>query len=253
VLLSHVLQVDSAHLAAHPEHVLTDAQSTGFAALAARRLAGEPVGYLTGAREFFSLEFKVTPAVLIPRPETELLVEFALEHLDQSGTVLDLGTGSGCIAISIAKHRPQARVTAVDSSVDALAVACENAARLAADNVAFVCSDWFSGLNGRQFDVVVANPPYVAANDSHLQQGDVRFEPRSALVAGDDGLECIRLLVAVAQTYLKSGGWLALEHGHDQAFAVRELFARAGYQRVFSRVDLARIERVSTGQRHATP
>ena len=287
-LLRHVLGVGDAHLIAHSGQALSEAQSARFAALAARRSAGEPVAYIVGAREFFSLEFKVTPAVLIPRPESEALVEFALERIapDSVRSVLDLGTGSGCIAISIARHRPHAKVVAVDSSPAALAVARENAQRLlntslgtpspltgegrdgsealpqsdsatptlalprqrgGDSNVSFVLSDWFGALAGRKFDLIVANPPYVAAGDPHLAQGDLRFEPQAALAAGADGLDCVRLIIGSAPQYLSGGGWLAFEHGYDQAARCRELLAEAGFGEVFSRADVAGIERISGG------
>ena len=249
-LLRHVLGVSDAYLIAHSSQVLTEAQSELFAALAARRGAGEPVAYIVGAREFFSLEFKVTPAVLIPRPESEMLVEFALEHIvpDRAQRVLELGTGSGCIAISIAKYRPSARVVAAEHSTAALAVARENAQRHGVTNLELMQSDWFSALAGQCFDLIVANPPYVATGDPHLAQGDLRFEPAAALVAGADGLACIRLIIAAAPQYLNGGGWLAFEHGYDQAARCRELLARAGFKERFSRTDLAGIERVSGGK-----
>jgi len=252
-LLRHVLGASDAHLIAHSGQVLSDAQSERFAALVARRSAGEPVAYIVGAREFFSLGFKITPAVLIPRPETEALVEFALERIgpDSVRRVLDLGTGSGCIAISIARHRPRAQVVAVDSSPAALAVARENARRHAVTNLEVTASDWFSALAGRKFDLIVANPPYIAAGDPHLAQGDLRFEPPDALAAGADGLDCVRLIIASAPQYLGDGGWLAFEHGYDQAARCRELLATAGFKEVFSRADLAGIERVSGGVRCA--
>ena len=276
-LLRHVLGVDDAYLIVHTRQALSDSQSELFDALVARRSAGEPVAYIVGTREFFSLEFKVTPAVLMPRPETEALVEFALERIapDRVQRVLDLGTGSGCVAISIAKHRPRAQVVAVDSSTAALAIARENALRLLGghsktpspsmgegwdggaltlphqgggnSNVSFVLSDWFSALADREFDLIVANPPYVADRDPHLAQGDLRFEPRAALAGGADGLDCIRSIIASAPQYLSGGGWLAFEHGYDQAARCRELLAAAGFGEVFSRADLAGIERVSGG------
>ncbi len=248
-LLRHALGVSDAYLIAHSGQALSDAQSESYAALVARRGAGEPVAYIVGAREFFSLEFKVTPAVLIPRPETEGLVEFALERIapDSVQRVLDLGTGSGCIAISIARHRPRARVVAVDCSTAALAVAHENVQRHAVTNLELIASDWFGALAGQRFDLIVSNPPYVAVGDPHLAQGDLRFEPAAALVAGGDGLDCIRLITASAPQYLASGGWLAFEHGYDQAARCRELLAEAGFGEVFSRADLAGIERVSGG------
>ena len=254
-LLRHALGVSDAHLIAHPAQALTDAQSELFSALVARRSAGEPVAYITGHGEFFSLELKVTPAVLIPRPETERLVEFALERIASDGAcrVLDLGTGNGCIAISIAKHRLLARVIAVDNSAAALAVARDNAQRHAVANLELLESDWFGALAGQRFDAIVANPPYVAAGDLHLKQGDLRFEPATALAAGADGLDCIRLIVASAPQYLNHGGWLAFEHGYDQAARCRELLAQAGFSDVFSRTDLAGIERVSGGQWQRQP
>ena len=248
-LLRHALGVDDAYLIANSSLVLTEDQSALFGALAARRTVGEPVAYITGLREFFSLEFKVTPAVLIPRPETELLAEVALEHIVVGGTseVLDLGTGSGCIAITVASLRPGARVTAVDTSMDALAVARENAHLQAVKNLEVMQSDWFSALAGRRYNLIVSNPPYVAVGDPHLTRGDLRYEPPSALAADVDGLDCIRLIVAAAPQYLVRGGWLAFEHGWDQAARCRDLLAQAGFARVFSRADLSGIARVSGG------
>ena len=250
VLLRYALGVDDAYLIAHGAQAMTDAQSGMFDTLVARRTAGEPVAYITGRREFFGLEFEVTPAVLIPRPETELLVEFALEKIAVDGAhhVLDLGTGSGCIAISIAQHAPRAQVVAVDRSVAALAVARGNARRHGAGNLEIIESDWFDALGAQCFDVIVANPPYVATDDLHLAQGDVHCEPREALVAGADGLECIRAIVATAPRHLNRGGWLAFEHGYDQAARCRELLAGAGYQNTFTRADLVGIGRVSGGR-----
>lgn len=255
VLLRYVCGVDDAYLIAHADDALSAMQSAAYAAIVARRAAGEPVAYLVGRREFFGLEFKVTPAVLIPRPESELLVEFALERIACGRTcrVLDLGAGSGCVAISIAKHRPQAHVVAIESSSAALAIARENAQMHSTSNVELVISDWFAALGGQQFELIVGNPPYVAADDPHLEHGDLRFEPRAALVAGSDGLEALRLIAASAPQYLSDGGWLALEHGHDQSQRVRELLAQAGFMRVFSRADLAGIERISGGQRNGKP
>ena len=288
-LLRHVLDADDAYLISHGAQPLTNAQSDLFSALVRRRRAGEPIAYITGMREFFSLPFKITPAVLIPRPETELLVEFALEHLAPEGaaSVLDLGTGSGCIAISIARARSRAQITAIDANPAALAVARDNAQRLLGGffetpsplpgkgidagvvgsmnhcstpaltlsyqgggdlNLRLVCSDWFSALGGLRFDVIVANPPYVAEGDAHLT-GDLRFEPPAALVAGSDGLDCIRLIVASAPQYLVPAGWLVFEHGYDQAERCRKLLAQSGFTDVFSRADLAGIERVSVGRR----
>lgn len=248
-LMRAALGVDTAWLIAHAGDALAPAALARFAALAARRRAGEPVAYITGAREFFSLEFGVSPAVLIPRPETELLVEWALARLApaRAARVLDLGTGSGCVAVAIAKARPCAQVVAVDASAAALAVARANVARHGAANVDLRASDWLGALAGERFDLIVSNPPYIAAGDPHLGAGDLRFEPAAALAAGADGLAAIRLIVAQAPQYLVAGGALALEHGYDQAARCRELLAAAGFSEVFSLTDLAGIERVSGG------
>jgi release factor glutamine methyltransferase len=248
-LLRAALEVSDAYLAAHPEQALTEQQRARYLQWIERRRAGEPVAYLTGEREFYSLAFKVTPAVLIPRPETELLVELALGRIavDARSRVLDIATGSGCVAIAIAGQRPRARVTAADVSAAALAVARDNASRHGAV-IEFVESDWFAALAGRRFDLIVANPPYVAAGDPHLGAGDLRFEPQPALVAGPSGLECIGPLVAQAHAHLINGGWLLFEHGHDQAARCRVLLARIGFQDVASWRDLAGIERVSGGR-----
>lgn len=250
VLLQAALRVSHAYLAAHSERVVAGEPLARYLALAARRAAGEPVAYLTGEREFFSLEFKVTPAVLIPRPETELLVELALERIPQDAScrVLDLGCGSGCIAISIAKRRPQTRVTATDRSPDALEIAAENTRALGVHNIDFARGDWFGAVGGERFDIIVSNPPYIAEGDPHLRQGDLPFEPRQALIAGPDGLSCIREIVAQANSHLVSGGWLMFEHGYDQAERCRALLGAAGFAEVFSQRDLAGIERVSGGR-----
>jgi len=250
LLLQHALGKSHAQLLTHPEQVLTPAEEKLFLELVARRVSGEPVAYLIGEREFYSLNFKVSPAVLIPRPETELLVDMALERIpaDHPRKVLDLGTGSGAIAISIAKQRPLARVTAVDASDAAVAIAQANASQLDAGNVRIVAGDWFNGLAGEKFDLIVSNPPYVADGDSHLAQGDLRFEPQSALTAGADGLDCLRVIIAAATAHLVAGGWLLLEHGYDQAEACRKLLTAAGFDEVFSRPDLAGVMRVSGGR-----
>jgi release factor glutamine methyltransferase len=250
VLLCHVLRCESAYLAAHSEALLTAEEAAHFQALVARRAAGEPVAYLAAQREFFGHCFHVSPAVLIPRPETEGLVEAALERIaaDRPSAVLDLGTGSGCIAISIALARPQARIRGVDCSSEALAVARDNAVRLGASNVRFSESDWFSSLAGEVFDAIVANPPYVAEGDPHLAQGDLRFEPPQALRGGADGLHAIRRIVAQAPAHLTPSGFLFLEHGLDQAREVRALMSSAGFESVSSTADLAGIERVTGGR-----
>jgi release factor glutamine methyltransferase len=249
VLLRAILAMGDAQMAAQPERPLTDDERTRYLALARRRRDGEPVAYLTGEREFYSLNFKVTPAVLIPRPETELLVDVVLERMRAAPTlsVLDLASGSGCVAVAIARHRPRARGTAAEFSPAAIAVARENAARHHAA-VEFIASDWFEALSGMRFDVIVTNPPYIAANDPHLDEGDVRFEPRSALVAGPTGYECIERIVAQAPRHLLPGGWLLLEHGYEQAARVRARLTAAAYREVFTERDLAGIERVSGGR-----
>ena len=249
-LLQQVLAAPRSHLLAHPEQVLTAAQQAAYDGLLQRRLRGEPVAYILGEREFFGLNLKVTPATLIPRPDTELLVELALQRIPAHGRfrVLDLGTGSGAIALSIAHARPEAQVTAVDASAAALAVARENALRLGIRNVDMVCSDWFAALEGRRYGLIVSNPPYVAAGDEHLVQGDLRFEPASALVSGADGLDDIRRIVDQAGRFLEDASWLLLEHGYDQAGAVRVLLEQCGYVGVFSAGDMAGIARVSGGK-----
>lgn len=247
MLLQHVLGISRAYLLAHPERVLDKAQAAAYGVLLQRRLAGEPLAYILGEREFFGLTFKVTPATLIPRADTELLVELALQRIPQLGRVLDLGTGSGAIALSIAHVRPDVKVTAVDASQDALEVARENAQRLNIGNVRLLQSDWFTALPGERFDLIVSNPPYIAEGDAHLAQGDLRFEPRDALASGADGLDDIRRIVAGTKEHLHAGGWLLFEHGYDQAGRVRELLGAAGYAEVFSARDLAGIERVSGG------
>jgi release factor glutamine methyltransferase len=248
VLLGHALGQSRAYLIGHAADTPAPAQVGQFQALLERRQAGEPVAYILGEREFFSLTFQVTPAVLIPRPETELLVELALARLPESSPcrVLDLGTGSGAVAIAIARHRPLAHVAAVDQSAAALEVARRNAARLGAGNVRFLQGDWYDPLGEERFDLIVSNPPYIAAVDPHLAQGDLRFEPAAALASGADGLDAIRAIVARAR--LNPGGWLLFEHGYDQAAACRELLARAGFQEVGSEADLAGIPRVTFGR-----
>jgi release factor glutamine methyltransferase len=254
VLMMHVLAVDRAWLVAHDRDFLAAAQADAFFALAKRRREGEPVAYLTGRREFHGLDLVVTPAVLIPRPETETLVEVVLAFLppDAPAAVLDLGTGSGAIALAIAKARPRAEVTAVDRSRDALDVARANASRLSIANVTFIDSDWYASVSGAPFDAIVSNPPYVAPGDPHLLQGDVRHEPRAALVPPLDGLSALRSIVAGAPSRLRPGGLLAVEHGHDQGEAVRRLFEAAGLVSIVSRRDLAGVDRVVAGRTAGT-
>jgi release factor glutamine methyltransferase len=250
-LLLHVLDKPRSWLVAHDTDVLDDQIRAAFEAMVARREAGEPVAYITGRRGFWSLELEVTPATLIPRPETELLVELALERLppDRPARVVDLGTGSGAIALAIAKERPRAAVTAVDLSADALAVARGNARRLGLERVRFLHGTWMTPLSSERFELIVSNPPYIEAADPHLGQGDLRFEPATALASGADGLDAIREIVAAAPAHLEAGGWLLLEHGWDQGAAVRALLDQAGYAEVFTATDLEGRDRVSGGRR----
>ena len=251
IVLQHCLKVNRAWLLSHENDILEADSQAVYRKLLNRRLKGEPVAYILGKREFYGLEFKVTPATLIPRPDTETLVEAVLQKIaqDKSCRVLDLGTGTGSIAISIATHRPLAEVTAVDQSASALAVARENAQNLNVQNVLFVVSDWFEALEEQRFDVIVSNPPYVAENDPHLNQGDLRFEPMTALAAGTDGLKDIRQIISQARLHLEPEGWLMLEHGYDQADKVVGLMASAGFTAISSVADLAGVLRVTLGQR----
>ncbi|WP_394809778.1 peptide chain release factor N(5)-glutamine methyltransferase [Nitrosomonas sp.] len=250
LLLQHVLDVAHAFLLTHPDQVLTSQQTDEFSRLVRQRSDGIPVAYLIGKRDFYDLTFKVNEMVLIPRPETELLVELALKLIpdNQFCKILDLGTGSGAIAIAIAKHRPQSQVTAIDLSSSAIAVSRWNAANLEVNNISLRTGNWFDELSGEKFDLIVSNPPYVAENDPHLQQGDLRFEPQMALSTGDNGLACIRHIIAAAPDYLVNDGWLLLEHGYDQAAECRRLFRDRDFSNICSYPDLAGIMRVSGGQ-----
>jgi release factor glutamine methyltransferase len=248
ILLCHALGLNRVGLITQSERTLTADEAARLAALFARRLAGEPVAYIVGRREFFGLDFEVGPAVLIPRPDTELLVELALERMPARARLLDMGTGSGAIAVALAHARPDAAVSALDVSAAALAVARRNAAANGAA-VRFLASDWFAALGADCFDVIVSNPPYIASGDRHLSQGDLRFEPAGALTDHADGLAALRILVAGAPAHLAARGWLLMEHGYDQAAAVRALLAAAGYAEVQSWRDLAGIERVSGARR----
>lgn len=250
LLLRHALGVSRAWLFAHGDDEVTPALAGQFRCYCSRRAAGEPIAYIMGRREFFSLDLAVTSAVLIPRPETELLVELALTRIDEGATasIADLGTGSGAIALAVAHARPRAQVLATDASLAALAVARENAERLRIDNVEFAQGDWCAALGARTFDVIVSNPPYIAAGDRHLGEGDLRFEPGSALASGVDGLDAIRIIVHDARAHLRSGGTLLFEHGYDQGAACRTLLEQAQYGEVFTAVDLEGRDRVSGGR-----
>jgi len=250
LLLRHVLGVSDAWLVAHPGDEVETAQAAAFRSLIERRARGEPIAYLTGTRGFHAIELCVTSGVLIPRAETEVLVDLALQCIpvDVDCRVADLGTGSGAIALAIAHARPQARVAATDISEAALDVARRNAERLRIANVEFRQGDWYAGLGGGHFDVIVSNPPYIAEGDPHLHEGDLRFEPAAALASGADGLDAIRVIVRSARERLRSGGWLLLEHGFDQGAEVRDLLLDQGFAEVFTRNDLEGRERASGGR-----
>ena len=247
LLLLHAVGQPRAWLYAHADDGIDAASERRVGELVARRRAGEPLAYILGRREFWSLDLAVSPAVLIPRPESELLVELALARVPQSAEVdiADLGTGSGALALALARERPHARVLASDTSADALAVARGNAERLGIGNVEFAPGDWWDAARGRRFDLVVCNPPYIALADPHLQQGDLRFEPKSALASGSDGLDAIRSIVKSAPAHLQPGGWLLLEHGFEQGRNVRKLLQTSGFVEVFTALDLEGRERVS--------
>jgi release factor glutamine methyltransferase len=248
LLLCHLLGKPKSHLYAWPEAPLTPSQLEQYRDLIERRLHGTPLAYILEQREFWSLPLRVTPATLIPRAETELVVERALFHLrtDQAPTLADLGTGSGAIALALCRERADARVDATDSSPEALTIAQENAIRLGIDNIKFYLGGWFEALPaGRHYDILVSNPPYIEANDPHLHQGDLPHEPLTALVSGSDGLHDIRSIIAQAPSWLKPNGWLILEHGYDQADAVTALLHRAGMERIATHRDLANQPRVT--------
>ncbi len=249
-LLLHVVGRDRAWLFAHGDAALADADASAFEALLARRIAGEPVAYLVGHRGFWTFDLQVSPATLIPRPETERLVELALERLpaDRPLRIADLGTGTGAIALSLASERPQAHVIATDFSADALAVARANGVSNAVANVEFRHGSWWAPLQGERFHLVASNPPYIADGDAHLVQGDLRFEPPTALSSGADGLEAIREIVGDASTHLMPGGWLLLEHGWDQGAAIRALMTAAGFVDVATETDLEQRDRVTLGR-----
>jgi len=251
MLLGHVLQREYAWLIAHDLDALDDSVAAQFESLVARRVAGEPIAYLLGEREFYGRSFRCTPAALIPRPETELLVDVALTRIapNESIRILDIGTGTGCIAITLALERPHGAVTAIDVSPDALALARENAQRLGATNVEFIESNWFAALaDDARFNVIVSNPPYIVPGDVHLTQGDLRFEPAIALADAVDGLESCRQLLRGAVKHLHSGGWLIVEHGYDQGASVPALFRAAGFTQVDMLRDLADMPRVTIGK-----
>lgn len=244
ILVAHALRLTRVQLITQSDRTLSADDAAQISALFNRRIAGEPIAYITGEREFFGLMLHMTPDVLIPRPETELLVEIALERLPPNGRILDMGTGSGAIAIAIAHSRPDAIVTALDVSNASLAIARHNAERHKA-KVRFIQSDWFSALADKQFDLIVSNPPYIEKHDPHLTQGDLRFEPIDALTDHDDGLAAIRRITRGASAHLVNGGWLLIEHGYNQASTVRKLLKDQGFHGAASWQDLAGIERIT--------
>lgn len=247
MLLTHVVQLTRVQMITQSDRILNAEEAQQLDALCARRIAGEPIAYLLGEREFYGLALQVDPCVLIPRPETELLVELALQQLPPNGRVLDMGTGSGAIAVAIAHTRPDAEVWALDASLPALQVAQGNATRHSV-HIRLLHSDWFAAINGERFDLIVSNPPYIVAGDRHLGEGDLRFEPIDALTDHADGLSALRTITARAVSHLTADGWLLMEHGYDQAQPVRALLDAAGFGKVQSWRDLAGIERVSGGQ-----
>lgn len=249
LLLAAALGKSRSYLHTWPERIVSSEAAETFAGYLALRRACEPVAYILGQQGFWKLDLEVAPHTLIPRPETELLVEAALELLPmRPARVLDLGTGTGAIALALASECPAWQVTALDRVPEAVALAERNRDRLGLANAQVRLSHWYDAVAGERFDLILSNPPYIAADDPHLVAGDVRFEPSSALVAGQDGLDDLRVIIAQAPDHLSAGGWLLLEHGYDQASAVRELLTRHGFIDVASRLDLAGHERISMGR-----
>jgi release factor glutamine methyltransferase len=250
ILLCHALDLSRVQLIAQSERVITSDEAKRLCGFFQRRINGEPIAYITGSREFYGLDFKVTPDVLIPRPETELLVDLAIERVPPNGSVLDMGTGSGAIAIAIAHSRHDLKMSALDASPAALALAQANAERLLAGApIRFLRSDWYGALGkDEKFDLIVSNPPYIPAGDPHLSQGDLRFEPPDALTDHADGLSALRSIIAGALSHLKAGGWLLIEHGFDQATQIQSLLNRYRFEEVQSWNDLAGLNRASGGK-----
>jgi release factor glutamine methyltransferase len=250
LLLAAALGKPRSFLHTWPERIVSTEAAQAFDGFLKRRRTGEPVAYILGQQGFWNIDLEVATHTLIPRPETEMLVETALELLPSAipHRLLDLGTGTGAIALSLAKDRPQWSVTAVDRVDEAVELAERNRQRLHLDNAQVMRSHWFSAVEGQRFDLILSNPPYIASNDPHLVEGDVRFEPSSALVSGTDGLDDLRLIVSQAPAHLEAGGWLLLEHGYDQGPAVRELLNRHGFEQIQTRRDLGDHERITFGR-----
>lgn len=249
VLLSYILDCNSAHLAAWPEKELNLQQIESFQKLITQRQQGSPVAHLTGQREFWSLNFKVNNTTLIPRPETETLIEFILEKFGKKETLtlLDMGTGTGAIAITLASEKPDWTITASDISSAAITLAKENGTTLRTKNVTFLQSDWFTNIPQQTFDIIVSNPPYISTDDPHLKKGDVRFEPESALTSGKTGMDDIEYLCSQAKNYLAKNGWLIVEHGYNQKTAAAECFAKNNYKNICQKNDLAGHCRMTAG------
>jgi len=255
VLLCHCLQKPLSYLLTWPERIIPAEICADLETLKQRRLAGEPVAYITGEREFWSLTFKVNPDVLIPRPETELLVEWALNCIaklknsfNDVNKILELGTGSGAIAVALAKENPSMAIHATDISVKALRTARENAVANECGNITFIEGYWFEAVSENKYFLILSNPPYVAPGDPHLKEGDLPFEPSTALIAEEKGLSDIEYLVANAKDYLHTGGWLGIEHGYDQSAAVQQLMQQQGYNNIQTIQDLAGVDRISVCQ-----
>lgn len=250
ILLAYSLQVSRSYLYAHADKPLTMQEMMQFRALISQRLLGKPVAYLTGEKEFWSLMLQVNESTLIPRPETELLVEATLARLTQDSTdvVFDLGTGSGAIAIAVASERAQCRMVATDISLEALEIAQQNAKNLGVSQIQFVQSHWFSNLYGQRAYIIVSNPPYIAEDDLYLDQNELRYEPQEALVSGTEGLDALRQIIQQAPDYLENTGWLLVEHGYNQGDRVAKLFEQHGYIQVTTHHDLAGLPRITAGK-----
>ena len=251
VLLTHVLQCNTAHLAAWPEKALSDVQHADYLQLVKQRRQGTPVAHLTGSREFWSLDFSVDNSTLIPRPETETLVEYLLDNFAsrENLKLLDMGTGTGTIAISIAKEKPDWEIVASDISEQALKLARQNSSHHDTDNVSLIQSDWFENISQKNFDIIISNPPYIASDDPHLTLGDVRFEPESALSSGATGMDDIEHICSHAKEYLLKNGWLIVEHGYNQKQQVADCFSRNGFTEITQQQDLSGHARMTTGKK----